>query len=612
MCRIPISRLALAISFVVSSVACRGGPSPEAALTLGGSGIALSTSAAWVAVTLHNDGNVDASGVEVDAIALGGAHLAQTTPIVVGSIPAGHNVLVHATLTKNGLQGDTTYNLSVSGRVKFGSQPTRNFALTGAIHVPPAAPGTRSSKTASAPPHKTSGAPYPHQSPSFSEQDNGSKWAVPVVPNAHLVTPSKAASKPQPAPSGDPGNVNFNTNQSNGITGNTTAEPSGATGGGVTFMTANTYAAYSTGAGWTQLNPTTIFPNDAIGFCCDQIVQYVPSIGQFVWLLQGTNGMRLATATPSQITSSSGTSWTYWDLPSTLFAEPSGTGYDYPDLSVGTNYLYMDWDACWPGNPSGCNLGREIVRAPLSGIQSGGTLNMNYTTPSDSGDAWGAHLSQDTGSQIFWAGHDSNTQVRVFVWPESSGSYSWNDVNIGGWATSGISSTSPDGQDWMNKLSGFPGSAVIGATVSGGSLWLAWSAGTNSNFPQAHVEMVQVNPSNDSLMQQVQIWNPSYAFGYPALATNACSQEVGLSLEYGGGGNYENHVVGFWGDFVVYVTTNSNVGTTRFGDYVTIRQDPTSSLNGAYFDAFGYGLDTTGTTTDSHYVVFGRSNCKGR
>ena len=76
--------------------------------------------------------------------------------------------------------------------------------------------------------------------------------------------------------------------------------------------------------------------------------------------------------------------------------------------------------------------------------------------------------------------------------------------------------------------------------------------------------------------------------------------------------DYDNDVVGFWGDFVVYITTNSKVGTTRFGDYVTIRQDPTASLGGRFFDAFGYGLDQPGATTDAHYVVFGRPQCQGR
>jgi len=70
-------------------------------------------------------------------------------------------------------------------------------------------------------------------------------------------------------------------------------------------------------------------------------------------------------------------------------------------------------------------------------------------------------------------------------------------------------------------------------------------------------------------------------------------------------------VVGFWGDFLVYITTSSTVGTTRYGDYVTIRQDPTQALNGAFFDAFGYGLNTiappgSGTQVDVRYVQFGR------
>ena len=45
-------------------------------------------------------------------------------------------------------------------------------------------------------------------------------------------------------------------------------------------------------------------------------------------------------------------------------------------------------------------------------------------------------------------------------------------------------------------------------------------------------------------------------------------------MESGGGGNYENRFAGFWRDFVVYVTADSNAGTTRFGDYVTMRQSP--------------------------------------
>lgn len=235
---------------------------------------------------------------------------------------------------------------------------------------------------------------------------------------------------------------------------------------------------------------------------------------------------------------------------------------------------------------------------------------------------------QDTGDEIFWAGHKDNTHLRVFSAQEGSNMYFWRDVGISSWANnSPLTSNTPDNQNWINFLfnpttqnpgGGFPDNAVLGGTRVGNQLWFAWSAGTDSNFQQPHIEMVNLDHNNNfSETQQVQIWNNSYAFAYPALATNACTNEVGLSFEFGGGGNYENHVVGFWGDFVAYITTESNAGSTRFGDYVSIRQAPQTDENpGNLFTAFGYGRNSvpppgSGTQSDVHYVLFGRpaSSC---
>jgi hypothetical protein len=68
---------------------------------------------------------------------------------------------------------------------------------------------------------------------------------------------------------------------------------------------------------------------------------------------------------------------------------------------------------------------------------------------------------------------------------------------------------------------------------------------------------------------------------------------------------------------VVFLTTGSNVGTTRFGDYVSIRNAPgTRTDPGNLFAAFGYGLTQTPppasvTQTNIRYVLFGRppSSC---
>ena len=60
----------------------------------------------------------------------------------------------------------------------------------------------------------------------------------------------------------------------------------------------------------------------------------------------------------------------------------------------------------------------------------------------------------------------------------------------------------------------------------------------------------------------------------------------------------------------MYITTGTNTGTTRFGDYVSIRQAPDAGP-GNLFAAFGYGLNgatppNTGTVVDIHAVTFGR------
>ena len=54
-------------------------------------------------------------------------------------------------------------------------------------------------------------------------------------------------------------------------------------------------------------------------------------------------------ARPSDLVTSGATAWTYWNLTPTVFGQPAGTGFDYPDLSIGDNYLYMSWDVGFGG-----------------------------------------------------------------------------------------------------------------------------------------------------------------------------------------------------------------------------------------------------------------------
>lgn len=604
-----------------------------AVLTAGRPGASLQDATTLLsAVAIINSGTAAAQNVQLTAITLDGATLTSpaSLPFNLGDIPALGSEVLNANFSGGPFTPGGSYVLTLQGTYAVDTA-TYCFTLTSDLIIPPSAPGSALVTKVTVEPDSVFGAPFPHLPPiNYSRVNPGG----PPVPTAPFVpgtpTPNMTGalmpitSTSSMALLSSPPPIVFLANNGLGLTTDvsTTAEPSGASGGGVVFATANWTAAYSTDGGstFTQLDPTTIFPADAVGYCCDQIVQYVPSIDRFIWLLQGT-GYRLAMASPADIINSNGTAWTYWNLTPGLFG--SCSSFDYPDLSVGNNSLYISWDAFCSTN------GFQVARTSLTGIQAGGTITIEFTDPANapSSIVWGAHLTQNTANEIFWAGHNGNNKLRVYSLAEGSNTYFWRDIGISSWANNAPTSTTPDGQDWLCKNfhgctgnGAFPRNGIIGATRSGNNVWFAWSAGTNDNFKQAHIEMVTLDRSNNfNKIQQVQIWNNDYAFAYPALATNACTGEVGLSFEYGGNGNYENHVVGFWGDFVAYITTGSNVGTTRYGDYATIRQTPVTKENpGNLFDAFGYGLNTvpppgTGTLTDIHYVVFGRpaSWCEG-
>jgi hypothetical protein len=575
-----------------------------------------------IALVVINDGEATAEDVQASSISLAGATLTDPTlPEILGDIPKGDSTTLAAAFTSASLQPGGIYTIHVEGTFRENGHKFK-FALAEPLQIPPVATGSSKSLSSPSPAQTVTGAPYPAQPPNLTEDvnDGANAWTVPNGPDRPAQPPS-SQSVAQPAPQGDPPQVDFENNTPLGFNSHEEPnEPSGAVSSdGIVFETANSYGSYSTnGQHFTRLNPTTIFPNNLDGgFCCDQIVEYVSSIDRFIWVMQfhkGSNGLnryRIAAASPATLKSSGGKSWTYWDITSTQVG--GGTGWlDYPDASVGNNYLYVSADVVIKHG------GRVVIRIPLSEIKSASTINFGYTHYPDGRMAYGGHLAQNAQDEIFWAGQKDSSTLRVFQWPESSTDYNWTDVAIGKWPNKasfpkGLSSTTPDTNpkrhDWLKKLSGFPGSAVLGATrlVSGSDrnrqnqVLFAWSACKGMSFPQPHVQWVALDRNNNfKLISQQQIWSASVAYAYPAFAINS-NNDIGMSLEFGGGGNYENHVAGFWGDYVLYITTSSNEGTDRYGDYVTIRPYAPDQKR---FVAFGYGMNTTGF--DTRYIVFSR------
>jgi hypothetical protein len=383
----------------------------------------------------------------------------------------------------------------------------------------------------------------------------------------------------------------------------------------VVMMSGNWYCDVSNdgGATWNRLDPTTIFPNTfAGGFCCDQIVVYVPSIDRFVWLLQydkdsaGQGAFRIAAASSASVKADP-TSWTYWDFVAGDFGYAT-SDMDYPDLAFSSKYLYVSTDVFGAS-------GRIFMRIPLEQIAAGGSIGYGYSDPTKSKNAWGGHLVQQTTSQAVWVGHRDNTTIEVYTCPDSGNTYSSFALRVATWPNGTESSTGPDGNDWLTKLRSFPKFAVTGGVQrSKGNVVIAWSAskgkGTSDgfDFPNTHCRVVEIDVGAKTVVSEMQIWNPDYAFAYPNLAVNS-KDEVGVILGWGGKNDHANCAMGIIGDYVVWYQNGSTRTVQRFGDYLTTRPH---QRNQAWFSGYGYYVttfsgDTSKCTYHPIYVRYGRA-----
>jgi hypothetical protein len=245
--------------------------------------------------------------------------------------------------------------------------------------------------------------------------------------------------------------------------------------------------------------------------------------------------------------------------------------------------------------------GRVVVRLSLNELAERTTLNYRYTGGTN---AVFSHITQNPNNEVYWAGHVNTSEMRIYNWPDGDNSYYWRTITINSWPNDSESSITPDGVDWMQWESGIT-TYVYGNALQGPDVWFAWQAGRGDGFNHPHVQMVRIKTSDYSFQEQVQIWNPDFAFQDAFLSTNS-GGELGMSIGFGGGSFHGNHAVGVWGDFVVYYPTLSTRSGTRWGDYNTSRR---SGSNPRQWVAGGYTLSTDGSgnnITIPHYIRFGR------
>lgn len=382
-------------------------------------------------------------------------------------------------------------------------------------------------------------------------------------------------------------------------------EPSVAINGDVVFYTGNWFAAVSVDGGTTfkYADPYTTFPNPpGMGFCCDQVVHYIKSIDTFIWLLQytrdssGKNIQRIAYATTARV--KSGT-WRFFDITPAALGLGAGIWLDFPDLATGSNMLYMSTN-CFSGNNW---VASAIARIKFTSFTTG-MLSMSRavsnTRPS-------LRVAQNCGTTAYFAGHVNTSKLEVFSWKETSSTPTSTQVTVASWSPGPYSSVTPDGRNWLERADG----RHTGATFAGNEIWFSWGSargGANAR-PQAFVQIARINATTMTLVENINLWDPSSAIFYAALSTNE-NKEVGASYMIGGGPRFPTHVVGILTGTRRQVTTFTGTrgpSDNKYGDYLAVRRN---YANQKLFCASGYTLQSGAGNSDAtpNLTIFGRSS----
>jgi hypothetical protein len=626
----------------------------EACLALG-----VVTSSVWddgtiaLAIPVENHSPSPARQVEVLALSLSSGKRTKPSslPQDLGDISADHRAIANARFLE--LPNSGEYELAISGSY-LESGTSHPFSLRQRIRIARSHDGTAAPASTTVSKQHTSARRLP---PAKIDKENENPEGPPV-PEGQSISPFPVPPKATKVAQASSSNEVTIIHDTNGDHNTVLAppDPTTAAGGGLVLSTGNTYLRLSldSGAVFTDIDPTTIFPIADGGLCCDQVMLFDHTTNLFFWLLQytsvvnaanptkpGPNRLRIAWASPESIKANSG-DWAFVDLQAQVLLKTADEGLDYPDLAVTNNNLYVSVDRVKKRVPATGAVGVSgliVARIPLAHITAGGaTVGVSWIGPDQSDEqdkATAARLTQSSTDAMYWAGHVDSSTVKVFRWRDSENGMDTHDVDVDKWCNTSAdyASLAPDGVQWIDNTRANMSAVSSGARrpfsdpgQNHGEVWLPWNAGKadgsddcSKNRPQPFVKILRINDQSLEGIGEYHIWNDTYAFAFPALGTSAAG-EIGVSVPYGGPGDFATTTVGFLNDYALYALEDSDAtlsipGGTRIGDYYVVRNSGPENVNLA---TQGYAvrlvnpamstscMTAPGCVYHVHYIEWGR------
>jgi hypothetical protein len=463
--------------------------------------------------------------------------------------------------------------------------------------------------------------------PDLPEAAKGGRTAAPIsAAESHLgkgFQPGSSAPEVVPVSQFDTMRLTFlGASGTHGFYGTTSVvgSPSAASNGYVVFQTGNWFASLSTDGGKTfrYIDPRTAFNNTYGGFCCNQWVVYDPSRDLFLWLLlyahdASQGSFKLAAATTAQVARGQ---WMVWDFPA-----GNDRQWENLQLEVTPSYAYLSANQF---NLAGNTFLTAIVmRVPLDDLFTGGALNLDAYMTSN----FAPHLANGTGNIMFFASHNSTSQIRIFQWSQLSTTVDVKDVDIPAWTDQGYTCISPDGSNWCGSADG----RIQTGWMKDGTETFMWNAAGGGSFLYPYIDAVRLNTSDLSIVSGIQgqplIYNTSNSFLYPSAVPNARG-DIGLAFYYSNNTTdptryvYPSLVGSIWDDFSTpppgwqyYLIVAGKAspaypnGSARnvWGNYLSTRPFYPNALawqvGGSVLDGCGYD---GGDCAKPFYAIFGR------
>ncbi len=302
-----------------------------------------------------------------------------------------------------------------------------------------------------------------------------------------------------------------------------TAEPQVAVKGDRVQMSWNWLAATSRDLGST-FRVTDPAQDPAFGpvpggFCCDQLVRYIPSHDLWIWVLQygldrdSENLQRLAVARGDEAWDAR--QFNYWDLvPQELGYEPR-VWLDRPEVASTDQYLYLSTNAYRDPQPDEKWAGTIVLRISLDELAAGETINPTCLfRPSYQAPTWDAAREFDSlypvrgaTDTMYLVAHLSTAWRALWRWPDEQDAPTlhWvSDIAADGtgrvaypgrfrqnaqgqsveiaYSCPLAGSDPPSSTDWCTRSD----DRVLAGWLAGGKLGLAWNVsqtGANAPYP---------------------------------------------------------------------------------------------------------------------------------